>query len=173
MFTKIYSTIAIVLCCAATKNDRIFYGILMVIHSSVVSLFSRQKLCVFVSVVPFHLVKSANWFSFKYFVQWWPENILRKHLCFFFTSEKIMYRSNLVASFDFAVISGLMIIYTGNYTFPIAVMSVFRTKLYMQHLQSTFWFLTSYKRRLSYKRVSPSHERLTSKCSFYYKPVNY
>ena len=38
--------------------------------------------------------------------------------------------------------------------------SVFRTNLYMQHLHSSFWFLVSSK-------------RLTSKCSFYYKPVNY
>ena len=43
----------------------------------------------------------------------------------------------------------------------------------MQHLQSSFWFLISYKRRLSYKRAPPSYERLTSKWSFYYRPVNY
>ena len=66
-----------------------------------------------------------------------------------------------------------MIIYTGNYTFPIAIMSAFRTKLYMQHLHSWFWFLTSYKRRLSNKRAPSSYERLTSKCSFHYKPGDY
>ena len=64
MLTKIHLTIAMF--CAASKNARIFYGILMVIlpQSSAVSLFSRQKLCVFVSVVPFQLVKIASWFSF-------------------------------------------------------------------------------------------------------------
>ena len=61
MFAKIYLTIAIV-----TKIFRIFYDIFMVILSqtSVVSLFSRQKLCVVVSVVPFQLVKIGKWFSF-------------------------------------------------------------------------------------------------------------
>ena len=66
-----------------------------------------------------------------------------------------------------------MTIYTGNYTFPIAIISVFRTKLYTQLLYNPLWFLTSYKRRVSNKRVPPSYERLTAKCSFYYKPVNY
>ena len=47
------------------------------------------------------------------------------------------------------------------------------TKLYMQHLHSSFWFLTSYKRRLSNKSAPPSYERLTSKFSFYYELVNY
>ena len=98
---------------------------------------------------------------------------LQKHSCFFFTSKKIKYQSNLAASFDLAVTNRGIIIYTGNYTFPIAIMSVFMTKLYMQHLHSSFWFLTSYKRQLSNKRAPPSYERLTSKCSFYYKPVNY
>ena len=66
-----------------------------------------------------------------------------------------------------------MIIYTGNYTLPIAIISGFRTKLHMQHLHSWFWFSTFCKRRLSNKGASPSYERLTSKCSFYYKPVSY
>ena len=43
----------------------------------------------------------------------------------------------------------------------------------MQHLHSWFWFLTSYKRRLSNKRAPSSYERLTSKCSFHYKPGDY
>ena len=34
-----------------------------------------------------------------------------------------------------------MIICIGNYTFPIAIMLVFRTKLYLQHLPSLFWLL--------------------------------
>ena len=88
-------------------------------------------------------------------------------------SENIKYRSNLAATFNFAITSSWMIIYTGNYTFPIAIISVFRTKLYTQLLHSPLWFLTSYKRQLSNKRVPPSYERLTPKCSFYYKPVNY
>ena len=48
------------------KMLEFFYGILMVIllQLSVASLFSRQKLCVFVSVVPSQLAKIANWFSF-------------------------------------------------------------------------------------------------------------
>ena len=37
--------------------------------------------------------------------------------------------------------SGRMIIYTGNQTFPTAIMSVLRIKLYMQHLWSLFCFL--------------------------------
>ena len=80
-------------------------------------------------------------FVFKCPVQWWPENILQKHSCFFFTLEKIQYRSNLAASSDFAVTSRRMIIYTGNQTFPIGIMSVFKTRLYIQHLRSLFWFL--------------------------------
>ena len=67
MFTKTYLTIE--LFCAVTKNAQIFLW-----HfdgnslSFVVSLFSSKKLCVFVSVVPFQLVKIVNWFSFKCFV---------------------------------------------------------------------------------------------------------
>ena len=78
-----------------------------------------------------------------------------------------------------------MIFYTGNQTFPIAMMSVFRTKLYMQHLCSFFWFLLT---ALSILRLTavplmsvgsqisvppPSYKRLISKCSFYQKPVHY
>ena len=47
--------------------DGNFDGVLMVFlpQLSVVSLFSRQKLCVFVSVVRFELVKIANRFWLK------------------------------------------------------------------------------------------------------------
>ena len=135
MIRKIYLTITIILCCFEKCSS--FYGILMVIlpYSSVVCLFSRQKLCVFISVVPFQLVKIAYWFSFKCVVQWRPENILRKRFCFFFTLEKIKYRSNLVASSDFAVTSRRMIIYTAIQTFSIAIN--FICNIY----HSLFWFL--------------------------------
>ena len=48
---------------------------------------------------------------------------------------------NLAASSDFAVTGRRMINYIGNKTFPIVIILVFRTKLYMQHLRSLFWFL--------------------------------
>ena len=90
MFTKIYLTVAIVLYCYKKYSHFLwcFNGNSL---SSVVSLFSRRKLCVFVSLVSFQLVKIANWFSFKCFIYWFPENTLSKHSCFFFTSEKIKY----------------------------------------------------------------------------------
>ena len=50
------------------KMLEFFMVILFDANSSVVSLFLRQKLCVFVSEVPSQLVKIANWFSFKRFV---------------------------------------------------------------------------------------------------------
>ena len=84
------------------------------------------------------MCKIAYWFSFKCVAQWRPENILRKHPCFLFTFDKIKYRSNLAARSDFTLTNRRMIIYTGK---QIAIMSVFRTKLYMQHLRSLFWFL--------------------------------
>ena len=180
MLTNIYLTIAIVLRCA-TKNARIFYGILMIIfpQSSVVTLFHTQKLCVFVFGVPFHLVKIANWFSFLN--------------ASFSVGLKICYGSILLSSLSsknqvqkqfgcklwFCLTSRRMIFYTGNQTFPIAMMSVFRTKLYMQHLCSFFWFLLT---ALSILRLTavplmsvgsqisvppPSYKRLISKCSFY------
>ena len=48
------------------KMVEFFMVFLMIIllKLSVVSLFLRQKLCVFVSVVPFQLVEITNWFSF-------------------------------------------------------------------------------------------------------------
>ena len=78
-----------------------------------------------------------------------------------------------------------MIIYTGNQTLPTAIMSVFRTKLYLQHLRTLFWFLLTILNILSltaFPLISvryhicaapPSYKRLTSKCSFYQKPVHY
>ena len=124
------------------------------------------------------------WFSFKYVIQWWSENILLNHSCFFFTSKKIKYRSNLAASSDFAVTSRRMIIYTGK-TFPIAIMSDFMPKLYMQHLRSLFWFLLTILSILSLtafplisvksqiSTAPTSYKHLTYKCSFYQKPVHY
>ena len=93
-------------------------------------------------------------------------------------------QSNLAASSDFVVTSRRIIIYTGQ-TFPIAIMTVFRTKLYMQHIRSLFWFLLTILSILSLTAfslisvgsqisVAPlSHKRLTSKCSIYQKPVHY
>ena len=43
-------------------------------------------------------------------------------------SEKIKHRSNLTESSDFLLTGGRMIIFSGNYTFVIAIMSVFRKK---------------------------------------------
>ena len=113
------------------------------------------------------------------------ENTLLKYSCFFFTLEKIKYRSNLASSSDFALTSRGMIIHTGNSTFPIAIMSVFRTKLYMQHLRSLFWFLLSILSILSLtgfplisvgsqiSAAQPSYKHLTFKYSLYYEPVHY
>ena len=57
MFTKNFFTIAIVLRCNKKCSNflRYFDG------NSVVSLISRQKLCVLVSVVSFQLVEFTNW----------------------------------------------------------------------------------------------------------------
>ena len=113
------------------KMLELFTVFLIVILPSlfVVSLFPRQKLCVCM------LVKITNWLLFKanQFVQR-PENIFVKHSCFFFTLKNIKYRSNLSGSFNLAVTIRKMIIYTGHQAFPIAIMSAFRTKLYMQRL---------------------------------------
>ena len=65
MFTKIYLTIPSFVLLQKMLELWYFDGNS---PSSVASLFSRQKLCVFISVVPFQLVKIANWFSFKCFV---------------------------------------------------------------------------------------------------------
>ena len=67
MFTKIYLTIAIVLCCYKKCSNFLWYFDSNSL-SSLVSLFPKQKLCVFASVVPFQLAKIANWFLFKCFV---------------------------------------------------------------------------------------------------------
>ena len=63
MFTWIYLTIVIVLRCHKKCSNFLWYvdGNSAVI---ICSLFSRQKLCVFVSLVRFQLVKIANLFSF-------------------------------------------------------------------------------------------------------------
>ena len=61
MFTKIYLTIAIVLRCYQKCSNFLWYFDSNSL-SSVVSLFPKQKLCVFASVVPFQLAKIANWF---------------------------------------------------------------------------------------------------------------
>ena len=65
MFTRIYLANAIVfLRCYKKYSNFLWYfdgNSPLIIHSY---LFSRQKLCSFVSVVPIQLVKIANWFSF-------------------------------------------------------------------------------------------------------------
>ena len=79
-----------------------------------------------------------------------------------------------------------MIIYTGLHkTFLIAIMTVFRTKRYMQHLRSLFWLLLTILSILSltaFPTISvgsqirfgpPCYECFTSKCSFYQKLVFY
>ena len=57
MFTEIYLTIAIVLRCYKKCSNFLWY---FDDDSPVFSLFSKQKLSVFVSVVPFQLIKIAN-----------------------------------------------------------------------------------------------------------------
>ena len=56
--------ISIVLCCYKKWSNVLWYfdGNFAVIVCT--CLFSRQKLCVILSVVPFKLVNIANWFSF-------------------------------------------------------------------------------------------------------------
>ena len=64
--------------------------------------------------MPFQLVKIANWLflnvSFSGGLKIFYGNIR-----FFFTLEKIKYKSNQAASSDFAATSRGMIIYTGKY----------------------------------------------------------
>ena len=102
---------------------------LMVLHLelSLVSLFSRQKFCVFLSVVLCQLVKVANQFL-QCAVYLQRENILLKHFYFFFTLEEIKYSSNLAESSDFALAGTSMIIYSG-----ITILSVFWIELYIQY----------------------------------------
>ena len=131
-------------------------------------------------MVHFQTVKIANWLLFlNASFSGGPENILWKHSCFLFTLEKIKYRSNLAEDSDFVVTSKRMIIYTGNYTFSIAIMSVFMVKLYKQYLRCLFWLLLTILSMFSltafpfisfHPQIStapPSYKRLTSKYSFY------
>ena len=135
-------------------------------------------------MVPFLLVKIANWFSFlnasfSCVLKIFYRSIFFFFFFFFFTLEKIKYRSSLAASSDFTVTSGRLIIYSGNWTFPIVIMLVFTTKSYMKYLRSLFWFLLIISSILSLtafplisignpiSAVPPSYERLTSKCSFF------
>ena len=167
MFTKIYLTITIVLCCYKKCSNFLWYFD----DNSLIGSFQDKNYVYLFLRCPFSSLKLLIGFLLNALFSGGLKIFLQKHSCFFFTSKKIKYQSNLAASFDLAVTNRGIIIYTGNYTFPIAIMSVFMTKLYMQHLHSSFWFLTSYKRQLSNKRAPPSYERLTSKCSFYYKPA--
>ena len=147
MFTKIYFTIAIVLRCNKKCSNFLWYFD----GNSVVSLISRQKLCVLVSVVSFQLVEFANWnwnilligtenvrlvVAGKYFTEYFFS---------FFMLEKIKCRSNLAASSDFTVTSRRVVIYTVNWTFPVAIMS---------GLRSLFWLFFLVCRPLQLKYVS-------------------
>ena len=64
---------------------------------------------------------------------------------FFFMLEKIKCRSNLAASSDFTVTSRRVVIYTVNWTFPVAIMS---------GLRSLFWLFFLVCRPLQLKYVS-------------------
>ena len=57
-----------------------------------------------------------------------------KFKCCSFAKKKAIF--SLAASCDFVVTGRIMINYIGNKTFPIVIMLVFRTKLYMEHLRS-------------------------------------
>ena len=61
MFTEIYLTMAIVLHCYKKCSNFLWY---FNDDSPVFSLFSKQKLSVFVSVVPFQLIKIASYLLF-------------------------------------------------------------------------------------------------------------
>ena len=131
MFTKLYLTAVIVLRCYKKYSNFLwyFYGNSPEIICSQF-VFKTKIMCIcFCGVL------------FKCVLLWWPENTLRKHSWFFFALEKIKCMSNLAASYDLAVTSRRMIMYTGNQTFPMAKMSAFRTKRCMQHIPSLFWFL--------------------------------
>ena len=131
MFTKIYLTISIVLYCYNICSNFLWYfdGNFPVIICSQF-IFKAKIMCI---------CFCGDCFSFKRVVQFGRENVLWKHSYFSFTFKKIKYKSNLPTSSDFAVTSR-RIIYSDIQTFPI-IMSVFRTKLCMQHLRSSFWFL--------------------------------
>lgn len=55
--------------------------------------------------------------------------------------RKDKYRSNLTTSSDFPFYRQKNDYLTVDWTFPVALMSVFRTKRYMQYLRNLFWFL--------------------------------
>ena len=95
-----------------------------------------------------------------YLFLWCPFSSLKSLIAFrlnalFSGSVKISYASIRASSLlqKRSSTVAVWVIYIGNYTFPNAIMSVFRTKLYVQHLHSSFWLLTSYKCRLSNKRA--------------------
>ena len=53
-------------------------------------VYFQDKLCLFVSVVPFQLVKIANRFWLKCAISWRRKDIFLKHFCFSFTLGKIL-----------------------------------------------------------------------------------
>ena len=80
-----------------------------------VSLFSRQKLYVFVSVAPFQVVNIATQFWLKCVVLaqlWWPE--FTEAFLFLFYVRNVQVQQNLTARSDFAVTDRRMIFYTGS-----------------------------------------------------------
>ena len=77
----------------------------------------------------------------------------------------------MTASSDFAVTNRRMVIYSGNYTFPIAIMQIFRENLYVTFMYLILVFtnytkhsqpyrVSSYKRRVSnqYYTISQSDQ---------------
>ena len=135
MFTsKFYLTIAIAFCCYKKCSKFLWH-------------FDGNSLS---SVVYF---QDKN---YVYLFLWCPFSSLKLLIRFrlnalFSGSVKIFYASIRASSLLQKRSSTVAVwhIYIGNYTFPNGIMSVFRTKLYVQHLHSSFWLLTSYKRRLS------------------------
>ena len=139
MFTsKFYLTIAIAFCCYKKCSKFLWH-------------FDGNSLS---SVVYF---QDKN---YVYLFPWCPFSSLKLLIGFrlnalFSGSVKIFYASIRASSLlqKRSSTVAVWLIYIGNYTFPNAIMSVFRTKLYVQHLHSSFWLLTSYKRRLSNLRA--------------------
>ena len=135
----------------------------------------------------FQLVKIANWFSFLnafcLVVVW--RNFTEAFLFFLYVRKDQVHEQS-GCKLWFAITSRRMIIYTGSKTFLIAIMSVFRNKLYIQHLSSLFRFLLTILSNLSLTKfplnhqlsnkcraASSSNKRPTSKRSFCKKPVHY
>ena len=161
------------------KMLELFTVFLIVILPSlfVVSLFPRQKLCVFVYAVPSQLVKIANWLSFLnafcLVVAWKYFSILVFSLRCKRSSTGVIWLQALISLYQAEEWLFLLV------TFPIAVMSVFKEKLYMQHLCTLFSFLLTVLSILSLtafphisigsqiNAASSSYKRLTSKRSFY------